>query len=310
MNQLFRANGKLLISGEYLVLKGALALAVPLVKGQTLQVEKLNLNGLKWQAFNPQGKWFEATFSHDLQIYSTTHQEYAQRLQQILQAACQINSDALKLLNGKNVTTILEFNPQWGWGSSSTLISLLSQWLGVDAWRLNSLIFGGSGYDLACAVSSQPLMYQITNNNHQTKPVDFNPPFLHNLGVVWLNRKQNSSQQVKTFLKQALNDAGIIHELNKISTEMISCNNQNEFNQLIHQHETIIASITGFTPIRDELFPDYNGSIKSLGAWGGDFVLFSSNDPFVQSVQYFQTKGYSTLFNLKEIMLNKINILS
>lgn len=310
MNQLFRANGKLLISGEYLVLKGALALAVPLAKGQTMQVEEQDLNGVRWQAFIPKGKWFEVIFSRDLQILTTTHKEYAQRLQQILQAVLQLNGKAIKILNGKSVTTSLEFNPQWGWGSSSTLISLLSQWLDVDAWHLNSLTFGGSGYDLACAVSSQPLIYQITDQTHQTKPVYFNPPFMHNIGVVWLNRKQSSAQQVKAFLGKTFNDAGAINEISEIGKAMISCDNQNDFNQLINRHETIIASITGLTPVQNELFQDFGGSIKSLGAWGGDYILFSSYEPFLQSAEYFQTKGYTTLFNLKEIVLNKTKILS
>lgn len=306
MNQLYRANGKLLISGEYLVLKGALALAVPLVKGQTMQVEQQDLNGLRWQALIPQGKWFEATFNQNLQILTTTNNEHAQRLQNILQAVLQLNGNASKILNGKSVTTSLEFNPQWGWGSSSTLISLLSQWLNVDAWHLNALTFGGSGYDLACAVSSQPLMYQITNQTHQTQPVDFNPPFMHNIGVVWLNRKQSSAQQVKAFLGKTFNDTGAINEISEIGKAMISCDNQNEFNQLINRHESIIASITTLTPVQNELFKDFSGSIKSLGAWGGDYILFSSKEPFSQSVEYFQTKGYTTLFNLKEIALNKI----
>ncbi len=305
MNQLFRANGKLLISGEYLVLKGALALAVPLVKGQTMQVEEHDLNGLRWQALIPQGKWFEATFNQNLQILTTTNNEYAQRLQQILLTVLQLNGNATKIINGKSITTSLEFNPQWGWGSSSTLISLLSQWLDVDAWHLNSLTFGGSGYDLACAVSSQPLMYQITNQTHQTQPVDFNPPFMHNIGVVWLNRKQSSAQQVKAFLGKTFNDTGAINEISEIGKAMISCDNQNEFNQLINRHESIIASITTLTPVQNELFKDFSGSIKSLGAWGGDYILFSSNMPFLQSAEYFQTKGYTTLFNLKEIALNK-----
>lgn len=305
MNQLFRANGKLLISGEYLVLKGALALAVPLVKGQTLQVEEQNLNGLKWQAFIPQGKWFEATFNQNLQILTTTNNEYAQRLRKILQAVLQLNSNALRIINGKSVTTSLEFNPQWGWGSSSSLISLLSQWLDVDAWHLNALTFGGSGYDLACAVSSQPLMYQITNQTHQIQTVDFNPQFMHNIGVVWLKRKQSSAQQVKAFLGKTFNDAGTINEISEISKAMISCDNQNEFNQLINRHESIIASITKLTPVQNLLFKDFSGSIKSLGAWGGDYILFSSNEPFLQSAEYFQTKGYTTLFNIKEIALNK-----
>ena len=68
----FHANGKLLITGEYLVLKGALALAVPLNKGQTLTVDESNESGLHWRAEIPNGFWFEVKFNDKLTILETT----------------------------------------------------------------------------------------------------------------------------------------------------------------------------------------------------------------------------------------------
>ena len=47
--------------------------------------------------------------------------------------------------------------------------------------------------------------------------------------------------------------------------------------------------------IRDR---DYEGQIKSLGAWGGDFILAAGP---VNSKKYFYDKGYNTVLNYKEI---------
>ena len=38
----------------------------------------------------------------------------------------------------------------------------------------------------------------------------------------------------------------------------------------------------------DELFSDFNGSIKSLGAWGGDFILATGNQkPLMKNIRSF-----------------------
>jgi mevalonate kinase len=45
----YYASGKLLIFGEYLVLKGAKCLAIPLRYGQKLSVEKSNQDNILWE---------------------------------------------------------------------------------------------------------------------------------------------------------------------------------------------------------------------------------------------------------------------
>ncbi len=46
-----------------------------------------------------------------------------------------------------------------------------------------------------------------------------------------------------------------------------------EFEELLILHEKLISKAIGISPIQERLFSDYKGVIKSLGAWGGDFVL-------------------------------------
>ena len=48
------------------------------------------------------------------------------------------------------------------------------------------------------------------------------------------------------------------------------------------------------------LFPDFDGVIKSLGAWGGDFVMVISNE---NPTDYFMEKGYETVIPYEEMIL-------
>lgn len=51
------------------------------------------------------------------------------------------------------------------------------------------------------------------------------------------------------------------------------------------------------------LFHDFPGEIKSLGAWGGDFLLAAASTNVEKQKKYFQQKGFETSFNYKELVL-------
>ena len=62
MEQTFYSNGKLLITGEYLVLDGAKALALPTKFGQNLIVEKGKNKEIVWKSFDKDNSiWFNET---------------------------------------------------------------------------------------------------------------------------------------------------------------------------------------------------------------------------------------------------------
>lgn len=304
MPQTYHANGKLLLTAEYLVLKGALALALPLNKGQRLTVETGSGEGLQWRAHAPSGLWFDASFDNQLNIVTSSSPSFAERLQNILrQAVAQDPSAGTKLIN-RQVITHLEFDPQWGWGSSSTLLSLLAQWLQINPYLLMDATFGGSGYDLACATAEGPVFYR--RNPVQAPEVSaapFHPTFINQMGVVWLNQKQTSSQEVRRFLSEQQTQQTIVDELSHLTREIATAKNLDDFSRLIQQHEVLVGRATGQTPIQQRLFPDFKGSIKSLGAWGGDFVLFVSPDSLSLASAYFASEGYSTQFPLAHILL-------
>ncbi len=298
----FYAHGKLLLTGEYLVMTGALALAVPLNKGQKMKVKENN-NKLKWIARFLDQNWFKVEFDNQLNILKCNNDQKAKKLQQILIACTKISDNAIEKLRNKKITTTLEFHPNWGWGSSSTLIHLLSQYLKINPYHLLEKTFGGSGYDLACANTQQPIFFQRLNEEAIIQTVKFSPPFIDNLAVLWLNKKQSSQREIKRVFKENIDHNEAVNRINEITKAFVNTDNIESFMELIKEHEQIIAKIIKATPVHEKLFPDFKGAIKSLGAWGGDFVLFASHNDFNYSALWFKKKGYPISFKLSDIII-------
>ena len=59
----FNSNGKLLLSGEYLVLKGAKSLSIPTRFSQTLEVSNNSSGKIKWESYDQNKKiWCNLNF--------------------------------------------------------------------------------------------------------------------------------------------------------------------------------------------------------------------------------------------------------
>jgi mevalonate kinase len=184
-------------------------------------------------------------------------------------------------------------------GSSSTLISNLSKLAEIDPFKLNNKIFNGSGYDIACAGSNSPLLFSISENEKYIKEVTFRPVFHENIYFIYLNRKQNSLNEVKKY-KKVKPSKELISEISEITKNILNCSDQKIFNELICSHEQIISKLISKTTIKKELFKDFSGEIKSLGAWGGDFIMVSSED---NPLNYFKNKGYNTVFKFSDLLI-------
>ena len=76
--------------------------------------------------------------------------------------------------------------------------------------------------------------------------------------------------------------------------------NLKNFTSEIEKHEKILSAILETKTVKETLFPDFTGTIKSLGAWGGDFVLVVSKE---NPTAYFKEKGYETILPHKEMIL-------
>lgn len=306
----YYSNGKLLLTGEYLVLDGAKSLAVPTKFGQDLVVQKIKDQQLIWGSFTNTGQcWFEAVFDlQKLRLVSCTFSSkeegngevIAETLLDILKEAKKINPSFLVTENGFMVKTALTFPRDWGLGSSSTLINSIASWAQVDAFQLLWNSFKGSGYDIACAQNERSIFYQLENNKPLVEQVNFNPNFKENLFFVHLNQKQDSKEGIVKFRQRAQNFQREIEQISAISDEFLKAATLLDFNKLIIEHEQIISSIIKMKPVKEKLFFDYFGEIKSLGAWGGDFVLVTGNE---ETSSYFTKKGFETVLSYSEMIL-------
>ena len=166
MKNNFYSNGKLLITGEYLILDGAKGLALPTIFGQDLVVKKINSPNLIWESFDKNNAtWFKNTYRlPSLSIDNSNKEtETSIVLQKILKEAQRLNPEFLNTNTGFQVKTNLTFPRNWGLGSSSTLINNIAQWAKINAFDLLNNSFGGSGYDIACSQNNTPILYQFRN---------------------------------------------------------------------------------------------------------------------------------------------------
>ncbi len=301
MKKKFYSNGKLLITGEYVVLDGATALAVPTKMGQSLMVSEVSGNNLHWESWDESGTiWFQASFHPDLILNSTSHEETSSALMKILKKAKLLNPKFLTDKQGSKVITKLDFPRNWGLGSSSTLINNIAQWAEVDAFALLAESFGGSGYDIAAAQHDVPVLYTRTGGKPVVETVDLSWAFKDQLFFVHLNQKQNSKEGIVRYTQALQGKRPPIEIFTSITENVVSCKTLPQLKALLTKHEALLSEILEMATVKERLFPDYPGLVKSLGAWGGDFVMVSGE---TESQSYFRKKGYHTINPYTEMIL-------
>ncbi len=311
-DQYFYGHGKLLLSGEYFVMDGAEALALPTTVGQSMKVKYRHSYQptLNWKSLDHSGNvWFESDYEFwhfkPIRNQSSEKQDFINR---VLSAVRLQNPHFLRDDMDVQVETKLEFPVEWGLGSSSTIIYNIAQWAYVSPFELVKKTIGGSGYDIACAQASGPLKFKITDNKPQWESAQFNPTFKDELFFVYLGRKQSSEIEVKKYQEMNIPEkASVITEITQLTREMMSARDLVTFNKVITAHEEIVASALKYTKVKDRLFPDYWGCVKSLGAWGGDFVLVTSDRGPEETRQYFAEKGLHSLIHFSEIVRTELS---
>ncbi len=306
----FYSNGKLLLTGEYFVLDGAKSLALPTSCGQDLTVNSNSENQLIWNSITNEGNcWLNVIFDlPNLRLVSATFDSsidggsdlLAEKLRTILLEARNLNPKFLNSKEGITATTKLTFPRNWGLGTSSTLINNIANWAKINPYKLLEKTFGGSGYDIACAQNNSAITYIKNDFQPKIDKVKFNPIISDNLYFVYLNKKQNSREGIKKYRENKNTLTSEIESITKITDAFLNCENLKTFEELVVEHEKIVSKSIKLKPVQESLFPDYFGKTKSLGAWGGDFILATGNS---NSKKYFEKKGFEIVIPFKEIIL-------
>lgn len=303
MTNKFYSNGKLLLTGEYAILDGAKGLALPTKFGQSLKLRNKGTETIQWFGVDQNDDtWFYAEFSKvDFKTVTSTDEATSDRLKQILTETKRLNPEFLsKISENSIIETKVSFPMDWGLGTSSTLIANMATWAGVNPYQLLDSTFGGSGYDIACATHNTAITYQRNGFEPRVSEVNFNPSFKDELFFVYLNQKKNSRDAINSYRNLKFNKEEFISKINTITDNIQKCSTVTEFEKLLNKHEAILSETLQIPTIKNTLFPNYTRSIKSLGAWGGDFVLATGTE---EDMLYFKNKGYKTILPYSKMIL-------
>lgn len=299
-------NAKLLLTSEYLVLSGAKALAVPLKFGQRLSVEENEQGFISWQSIaNDGSSWFKGKYSLlDFNIIESSNPDIAIYPQHLLIAAQKLKPSFCASYQGCNVISSLNYPLQWGLGSSSTLIAAVAGWAEIDPFKLHFEVAKGSGYDIACALSKGPIVYSLTGNIPEFERVNFLPSFADKIFFVYQGNKQDSAEGIRKFRIQNSNPGTeIIETANLLTNRMLTATSLSEFEAAMCEHEFLISNLLEVPSIKQTIFNDLPGEVKSLGAWGGDFCMLTWRDDTEALSAYLKSKGLETWFNYNDIVL-------
>ncbi|HHN48063.1 MAG TPA: hypothetical protein ENN08_03910 [Bacteroidales bacterium] len=304
MKPQYYSHGKLMISGEYLVLLGARAFAIPVRFGQSMLTQESGADGLIYWKTKVQDKaWFEAEFTTtDFTITRCNQEQAAGFVRNLLIAARQLNPDFLHGNTGLMVECFVDFDMQWGLGSSSSLISNVAYWADIDPLELHAKVSKGSGYDVACARSTKPVLFEPGAGKPNISLVDFRPSFSKHIYFIHLGKKKDSQADVEIFLCKKSNYPLEIERISKISRRMAVSDNYHEFGELMHEHEEIMSAVLQKATLKASRFSDFAGEIKSLGAWGGDFAMALWPYDKGSLTKYLADKNTGLVFSLNEMM--------
>jgi mevalonate kinase len=310
----FYGHGKFLLTGEYLVLDGARALALPTKMGQSLIVKnrKSFSPKLKWISLDSNGhRWFEADFEfwHFNIVSDNQNEKEAIFLQKILREARKINPHFMREAQDVIVETRLEFPLSWGLGSSSTLIYNIAQLAYVGPFLLAKQCTNGSGYDIACAQALGPIVYFLEKQSANWTHVNFNPFFKELMYFVYLGKKEDTESSVEYYKNLKIDPVEknkIILEIDQITSDILDCKELQKFNELLSAHEQVMGSLLNLTPVKEKLFSDFWGGMKSLGAWGGDFILVTSDRTFAETEKYFKEKGCDIILPYQDVICDQL----
>jgi len=251
---------------------------LPTKYGQCLFVENSSEteNLITWKATKFDNSiWFEAEIRlNDLEIISSTNDKLSQSLQ-----------------------TKLEYPQEWGLGSSSTLIDLISQWIEINPFELNQLTFNTSGYDIACAHHYQPILF--SNNPIEVEELELNWNFKDQLYFVYLNQKQDTQAVVGNHYKNKPKDWKMIQDLSDLVIQATKVENLTDLEAILDEYQARLGDFMQIPQVKELYFSDYLGTVKSLGAWGGDFVLVTYREGMHD---YFKEKGYEIIIPFSEMM--------
>lgn len=293
--------GKLLLTSEYTVLDGALALALPTKWGQEFLFEETEDGKCTvfWEAYHQDQPWLQTEISYtDWQIVSANLPHAAEFILNVLKNTAKLSLSKFKSRTSYRLRTNLQFPANFGLGSSSTLMNNLAEWADIDAYQLNEISLGGSGYDVAVAKEKSAVLYQNSGGEREVQKIIFNPEFKDELIFIHLNQKQDSREGIELY-RSLPRDKSLISWFSDLTETVIKTDDFKTFSELMEAHEQKLSNTLLVKTVKEKYFADCPVFVKSLGAWGGDFVMSAKFEGYEN---YFEQRGFTTVFQWDEII--------
>lgn len=292
--------GKLMLTSEYFAVDGALVLAVPTKLGQEFFFEEKqdSESHVFWEAYHQNKLWLKAIINYkNWEVLETNLPSSAEFILKTLKNVQSLSGTKFQATDSYCLKTNLQFPPDYGLGSSSTLMNNLAEWAGIDPFQLNEISLGGSGYDIAVAKAKSSVLYQNKPKPH-FESIQYSPKFKNQLIFIHLNQKQDSREGIRLY-KSKNKSQNLIDEFSNLTRNILLCNELEDFSQLMILHEQRISDFIEIPTVKSVFFEDCPVFVKSLGAWGGDFVMTAK---FSGYKDYFWDKGFSTIFDWEDII--------
>ncbi|MFL9834794.1 GYDIA family GHMP kinase [Chryseobacterium terrae] len=292
--------GKLMLTSEYFAVDGALVLAVPTKLGQEFFFEEKQdgKSIVFWEAYHQNKLWLKAVIDYkNWHILETNINQSAEFILKTLRNIQALSDTKFKSTDTYHLKTNLQFPSDYGLGSSSTLMNNLAEWSGIDPFQLNSISLGGSGYDIAVANAKSAVLFSNKPEIHFEK-VNFNPKFRNELIFIHLNQKQDSREGIALY-KSKIKSQNLINQFSDLTKNILLCDELDKFSELMMIHEQSISEFIKIPTVKSLYFADCAKFVKSLGAWGGDFVMSAKFEGYED---YFWGKGFTTIFNWNDLI--------
>ena len=299
MNRIF-SPGKLMLTSEYVAVDGALVLAVPTKLGQEFffMEDDDEKSLIYWNAFHQDQLWLETVIDYKTwTILETNDQKASEFILKVLKNVQELSDIKFKTNKSYHLKTNLQFPSDFGLGSSSTLMSNLGEWAEIDAFILNEISLGGSGYDVAVAKEKSAILYSRFPERIYDK-VTFDPSFKDELIFIHLNQKQDTREGISHY-KSKPKSQDLINEYSDLTKAILKSKDLEEFSQLMTLHEEKLSDFLEIPTVKEKYFQNCPSFVKSLGAWGGDFVLTSK---FGDYEAYFKQQGFDKIFSWNDLI--------
>lgn len=292
---MFVANTKFLLTSEYLVLDDVPGLAIPLSYSQTMTYKKRDDNVISLTAYD---HTWAIRYSQQRLTNTITWDDLASQCLFFLSTHWYISW-------WYDFVTQIDFPRERWLGTSSTLISLFAQQSWCDPFLLYNNVCTGSGYDVACAQATSPLIYN--RNPLSLKPISLSSSITDHIFFIYSNKKQTSNTEVQSY--RTLYPDGIDKNNKKIFSdlihELISHQDLATRSHLLTTHDTLLSAILHRPRLTDQLPRTQDlWVIKPLWARWWDFFLLLSDQKPDHIKNTCKEHGHDVCFSRDEIIVN------